>query len=142
MFGHKCFLRIGQLDDSSISGLYRDSYELLSCNYGFGQEVDRNGKAQSDVQGGTLNLVYPNIPSTEFITWMLKSGKLENGVLVICDANDVPLEKIYFEGAACTQMEVGYVQRGKGYITTKLQLEVRKLTVGSVSLEKRWSNLK
>lgn len=30
MFGHKSFLRIGALSDSSISGLYKDSYELES----------------------------------------------------------------------------------------------------------------
>lgn len=28
MFGHKSFLRIGALNDSSILGLYKDSYEL------------------------------------------------------------------------------------------------------------------
>ncbi len=141
MFGHKCFLRIGQLDDSSISGLYRNSYELLSCSYGFAQAMDRNGKAQSEVQGGTLNLTYCNVPSNELLSWMLKSGKLEDGVLVICDANDVPLEKLYFEGAALTNMEVGFLQKGNSYITTKLRLQVRKLTVGSVSIEKKWVNL-
>lgn len=142
MFGHKCFLRIGQLSDSSISGLYRESYELLSCNYAFSQGMDRNGKAQSDVQGGTLNLTYPNVPSNDLLNWMLKSDKLEDGALVICDANDVPLEKLYFEGAACTNMEIGYLQKGTGYITTNFRLEVRKLTVGSVSIEKNWVNLK
>ncbi|PRZ00189.1 type VI secretion system tube protein TssD [Marinilabilia salmonicolor] len=141
MFGHKCFLRIGPLEDSSINGLYRDSYELLSCEYGFAQGMDRNGKPQSEVLGGTIHLVYPNIPSNEIISWMLKSGKLENGAIVICDANDTPLEKVYFEGAACTEMEVAYTQKGNGYITTKVQLQVRKLSVGSVSLEKKWVNL-
>ncbi|HHT08765.1 MAG TPA: type VI secretion system needle protein Hcp, partial [Candidatus Atribacteria bacterium] len=59
----------------------------------------------------------------------------------ICDANDLPLEKVYFEGAACTQMEIGYVQKGNGYITTMLQIQARKITVGTVSLEKSWANL-
>jgi hypothetical protein len=114
---------------------------LLSCSYGFAQEMDRNGKAQSEVQGGNLNLTYCNVPSNELLGWMLKSGKLEDGVLVICDANDVPLEKLYFEGAALTNMEVGFLQKGNSYITTKLRLQVRKLTVGSVSIEKKWVNL-
>ena len=83
MFRHKCFLRIGALEDSSINGLYRDSYELLSCEYGFAQGADRNGKAQSEVRGGTINMVYPNVPPPEFVDWMLKSGKVEDGVLVI-----------------------------------------------------------
>ena len=73
---------------------------------------------------------------------MLKSSKLEDGAIVICDANDLPIEKVYFEGAACIQMNIDYVQEGDGYITTSLVLEARKLTVGSVSLEKNWVNLK
>ncbi len=142
MFGHKCFLRIGQLEDSSASGLYRDSYELLSCEYGFAQGADCNGKAQSEVFGGTINAVYPNVPPPEIVDWMLKSGKLENGAIVICDANDLPLEKVYFEDGVCTGMKVGYHQSGNGYVSTNIQIDVRKISVGSVSIEKRWANTK
>ena len=52
MFGHKSFLRIGALSDSSISGLYKDSYELENCNFSFSQGVDGNGKPQTEVRGG------------------------------------------------------------------------------------------
>ena len=142
MFGHKCFLRIGQLEDSSASGLYKYSYELLSCTYGFGQSVDRNGKPQSEVQGGTLNLVFPNVPPNDFISWMLKSSKLEDGAIVICDANDLPLEKVYFEDGVCTGMKVGYHQSGNGYVSTNIQIDVRKISVGNVAIEKRWVNIK
>ncbi|MCA1745217.1 MAG: type VI secretion system needle protein Hcp [Bacteroidales bacterium] len=133
---------IGQLSDSSISGLYRDSYELLSCNFGFAQGADRNGKAQSEVKVGSISMVYPNLPPQEITQWMLKSGKVHNGVIVICDANDVPIEKVSFEDAVCTNMKIGYLQKGSGYITTSIQLEVRKLSVGSVSLEKKWVSIK
>ena len=44
MFGHKSFLRIGALSDSSISGWYKDSYELENCNFSFSQGVDGHGK--------------------------------------------------------------------------------------------------
>src|SRR5690554_6951256 len=88
MFGHKCFLRLGQLNDSSISGLYKDSYELLSCDYSFAKGTDRNGKPQTEVRGGTIKVCYPNVPQPEFMGWMLKSGKLENGAIVICDRSE------------------------------------------------------
>lgn len=83
MFGHKCFLRLGQLNDSSISGLYKDSYELLSCDYSFAKGTDRNGKPQTEVRGGTIKVCYPNVPQPEFMGWMLKSGKLENGAIQV-----------------------------------------------------------
>ena len=56
MFGHKSFLRIGALSDSSIIGLYKDSYELESCNFGFFQGTDVNGKPQTEVRGVTISL--------------------------------------------------------------------------------------
>ena len=142
MFGHKCFLLIGQLEDSSASGLYKDSYELLSCDFGFAQSLDRNGKPQSEVQGGTISMVYPNVPPQEIVDWMLKSGKVENGAIVICDANDLPLEKVYFEDGVCTGMKVGYHQSGNGYVSTNIQIDVRKISVGNVAIEKRWVNIK
>jgi hypothetical protein len=142
MFGHKCFLRIGPLEDSSINGLYRESYELLSCEYGFAQGADPNGKAQSEVRGGTINMVYPNVPPQEVVAWMLKSGKVEDGAIVICDSNDVPLEKVYFEKGVCTSMKVEYQQSGNGYVSTTIQVDVRKISVGNISIEKRWVNIK
>ncbi len=138
MFGHKCFLRLGQLNDSSISGLYRDSYELLSCNYSFAQGTDQNGKPQTDVKGGTIDVVYPNVPPTEFMIWMLKSGKLENGAIVICDANDVPLQKILFEDGACVALNVDYSQQGASFTSTSITIQVNKIKIGEVQLENRW----
>lgn len=138
MFGHKCFLRIGALEDSSINGLYRDSYELLSCEYGFAQGADRNGKAQSEVRGGTINMVYPNVPPPEIVDWMLKSAKVEDGVIVICDSNDVPLEKVYFEKGVCVGMNINYTQEGNSFVTTNISVQANVIKVGTSTLENRW----
>ncbi|GAF05235.1 type VI secretion system tube protein TssD [Saccharicrinis fermentans] len=141
MFGHKCFLRIGELSDSSISGLYRDSYELLNCDFGFSQGVDSNGKAQTEVKGGSISVTFPNIPKNEMIEWMLKSNKLENGAIVICNSDDEPLEKILFEDAACIDMNIKYAQKGKSFTATQMVLQAKKIVVGENTLENRWKNL-
>lgn len=138
MFGHKSFLRIGALNDSSISGLYKDSYELESCNFGFSQGVDVNGKPQTEVRGGIIMVTYGNVPPQELLMWMLNSRKYEDGAIVICDENDTPLEKIVFEKAACVGLEVEYLQHGKAYISTKITLQSQKIKVGDISLENRW----
>lgn len=138
MFGYKSFLRIGVLNDSSITGLYRESYELQDCNYGFQQGMDENGKAQTDVRGGTIQFTYAGLPPKEMLGWMLNSRKYEDGAIVICDESDVPLEKIYFEQAACTGLSVDYLQRGKSYIITKVTLQVRKIKIGETLLENHW----
>lgn len=138
MFGHKSFLRIGSLNDSSITGLYKDSYELQSCSYGFSQGVDTNGKPQTDVRGGTIYLTIPNTPPDDILRWMLNSRKYENGVIVVCDDNNVPLEKVLFSEAACVGLEIDYVQKGNAYISTKITLQAKKIVVGQTALENGW----
>lgn len=137
MFGHKSFLRIGALNDSSILGLYKDSYELESCSYSFSQDL--NGKPQTEVRGGTIFLTYASLPQEDMLRWMLGSVQYEDGAIVICDDNDEPLEKIIFEQAACVGLEIEYTQTGKSYIHTKITLQARKIKVGGTTLENRWT---
>lgn len=139
MFGYKSFLRIGTLDDSSISGLYKDSYELESCRYSFSQEMDANGKPQSDVRGGMIYLIYGGLPQENMLRWMLGTSKYEDGVIVLCNDNNEPLEKVYFEQAACVGLEIESTQIGKAYIQAKITLQARKIKVGETSLKNNWT---
>lgn len=139
MFGHKSFLRIGALNDSSISGLYKDSYELDSCNLGFSQGVDANGKPQTEVRGGIISMTYGGLPQDDLLRWMLGVAKYEDGAIVVCNDNDEPLEKIHFEQAACVGLEIEYNQQGKSYIQTKITLQARKIKVGETTLENHWT---
>ena len=139
MFGHKSFLRIGALNDSSISGLYKESYELESCSFGFSQGTDTNGKPQTEVRGGTLSLIYGGLPQNDMLAWMLGSRKYEDGAIVVCDENNVPVEKIHFEQAACVGLEIQYTQAGKAYSKTRITLQARHIKIGDTNLENRWT---
>lgn len=139
MFGYKSFLRIGALSDSSISGLYKESYELESCNYSFSQGTDMNGKPQTEVRGGAIQLICGGLPQDDMLRWMLGAGKYQDGAIVVCNDNDEPLEKVYFEQAACVGLEVDYTQTGKSYIRTKITLQARKIKVGDTALENYWT---
>jgi hypothetical protein len=142
MYGHKSFLRLGTLDDASIQGLYKESYELSGCDFGFEQGVNVDGKAQSDVRGGNINATIAGIPPEAIIQWALSSRKHHNGAVVICDSNDTPLEKVAFRDGVCTGMEIAYEQNGKGYISTRLSISTRKLSVGEMELNNRWTGYK
>lgn len=139
MFGHKSFLRIGALSDSSISGLYKDSYELESCSFSFSQGVDANGSPQTEVRGGTIYITYGGLPLDDMLRWMLGSTQYEDGAIVVCNDNNEPLEKVYFEQATCVGLEMEYIQKGKTYIQTKITLQARKIKVGETTLENRWT---
>lgn len=47
MFGHKWFLKIGELSNSSISGLMQEANELINCTFSFSQEIDFRGQPQT-----------------------------------------------------------------------------------------------
>ncbi|WP_068471609.1 type VI secretion system tube protein TssD [Saccharicrinis aurantiacus] len=142
MFGHKSFLRIGELTDGSISGLYTGGYELVSCRYSFGQGIDQKGQAQTEVRGGSIEINYGNVPPNELLEWMLKSNDLRNGAIVICDANDTPIEKIYFEDAACVDLKIKHIKKTHGYTACEFVLQARKIIFESTAHENRWANLK
>jgi len=139
MFGHKSYLRLGAFSDSGIAEMYKDSYELKSCNYSFSKGIDQNGKAQTRVIGGAINVIYPALPTKEMLQWALDSRKYHDGMIVICDENDQPLEKIQFENAACVGLEINYSKKRKEYANTKLVLRAFRISVGTTYLNNRWT---
>ena len=49
MFGYTVFLKIGNLAASSLVDMYKDSYQLIGCEFGFAQGMEisyiRQGKS-------------------------------------------------------------------------------------------------
>lgn len=39
MFGYTVFLKIGNLAASSLTDMYKDSYQLIGCEFGFAQGI-------------------------------------------------------------------------------------------------------
>lgn len=142
MFGHKVFLRIGKLTDASIKGLEQDSYELQHCSFSFSQGIDKNGKPQTDVRGGAIHATYLNLPANDLFTWAMKSTKYHDGVLVICDMDNQPISKIYFEHATCVGLEITYAKSGGGYAQTQftIQPEIMRIDNGK-KLDNNWTNI-
>ena len=139
MFGYKAFLKIGQLTDGSLRGLFKEAYELQSCTYGFAQSDDHTGKPQDDAAGGAISIIYPGIPPREIIEWGLSHDKYLDGTIVICDQNEQPLEKLKFEQAACVDMSIVYDKEGEGLFSTQLVLQAFSLSVGTQFLTNRWT---
>lgn len=142
MFGHRVFLRMGDLPDVSIGGLLKNAYELLSCSYNFKQGTDADGKAQTEVYGGCFTITLPSLPSQELVKWMLRPGKMVDGSIVLCDSNNLPLSKIFFKNAACVNMEIVYMQKGNSYLSTQLLIQAEQIVYGAITFTNKWVNLK
>lgn len=86
MFGHKCFLKIGELSNSSISGLMQEANELINCTFSFSQEMDFRGQPQTRINVDNLVLIYDGIPTQDSacVRMSLSKSMLVNGCRENC----------------------------------------------------------
>jgi hypothetical protein len=124
---------------ADLKSLVSGGYEILDCNFDFRQGIDRNGKATTRVYSGTLNVKLSQLPRKELIEWALDSRKYSDGVIVMLDANNIPVEKIIFKNATCINFGINYTLKGDSYTCTRLIIQTEKLVVGDgVEFENEW----
>lgn len=139
MFTHRSFLMLGPGAGSDIVSLIKGGYEIANCNLTFEQGFDAKGKAQTRVMGGTIHVSLPMLPPIDIIEWGLQGRSYKDGMIVILDNENIPVQKIIFSNTACIRMDVDYTQKGESYTTTTLILQAEKITVGNgVNFENEW----
>ena len=138
MYGNRSFLIIGG-GGADIISLIKGGHEIYSCNFSFQQGVDPRGKATTKVYGGRIDLVLDKLPSTEIIEWGMKSRKYKDGIIVLLDNENLPLEKTIFQNAVCCEMEIDYTEEGDEYARTRLVIQAEKLIVGNgINFDNEW----
>lgn len=138
MFGYTVFLKIGNPAATSLLDMYKDSYQLIGCEFGFTQGIDVKGQPQTEVKGGSFYVTYPHLPSQDMISWMLDARKYQNGAIIVHDNQGNTLEKILFEKATCVEMEISYIRQGKSYIATNLCIQAQKLVLDMEDFDNQW----
>lgn len=142
MFGHKWFLKIGELSNSSISGLMQEANELINCTFSFSQEMDFRGQPQTRINVDNLVLVYDGIPTQDIIDWAMTPSQLHCGACVLCDADGNSLHKLFFEDTACVGMSLMYINDGNSpSIITHIALQPRKIISGDETIAHKWLNM-
>lgn len=71
----------------------------------------------------------------------MDSRSYKNGMIVILDEENIPLEKVLFEDAACVNFDLDYTKKGKSYIFTKIGIRAERMTVGSgygINFDNNW----
>jgi hypothetical protein len=139
MFGHRSFLMLGGDSPADILSLIKGGYEILDCHFSFDQAVDDKGKAATRVHSGVLQITLSQLPPLTVIEWALNSRKYTDGVIVMLDANNVPVEKIFFQNATCTSFKINYTQKGDSYCATRLIVQSERLIVGDgITFANEW----
>jgi hypothetical protein len=139
MFGNKSFLVLGD-SASDIASLIKGGYEILSFNFLFRQGVDRRGKVSTRVYGEDINVTLSQLPPKCITEWGIKSKEYRDGMIVTLDNENIPIEKIIFQRAACIGFEVDYTQSGNSYASTKIVIRAEKLIVGNdIDFDNEWT---
>ena len=140
MFSHRSFLMLGSLDSADIISLTKGGYEVSSFGFAFQQGIDPKGKATTRVYSGTLHVTLSQLSPKLITEWALNSRKYSDGVIVMLDDENIPIEKIIFQHATCVSFEINYSQKGKQYVNTKLIIQAEGLIVGDgITFSNEWS---
>jgi len=138
MFGHRSFLILGD-SAADIVSLIKGGFETSNCRYSLQQGVDGKGRAATRVYGGTIHVVLPQLPPEDILQWAMQSRKYHDGMIVLVDHENVPLQKTYFKNAACIGFEVEYTFQGTSYSTTSIVIQAESLVLGSgIPFESEW----
>lgn len=117
----------------------KNGYEILTCSFSIQQGGDRSGKATTRVFTSSIEVVLSQFPSIELLEWGLQSRKYLDGIIVVLNDENIPIEKIIFKNAACTKFEIDYIHPDKSYVSTKIAIQAEELTVGGdVRITNEW----
>lgn len=137
-YGHRSFLVLGE-SSVDISSLINGGLEILDCDFSFHQGIDNRGKASTKTKGGVINVILSQLPSTEIIEWSLNTKKYKDGIIVILNEEQIPIEKIIFQNACCVNFSINYTQNNDSYAATRLKIVSEKITVGNgVNFDNEW----
>lgn len=138
MFGHRSFLILGD-SPSDILNLLKGGLEISNCSFSFTQDMDINGKATSKVNGGVIEITIPQLPPPSIVDWAIDSRQYKNGSIIMLSSENIPIEKVFFENAACIDFEIEYAFSGKDYTTTKFIIYAERIIVGDgITFDNEW----
>jgi len=130
MYGHRSFLILGGENATDLINLIQKGYEISKCYFEFQQGTDKKGKISTRVFAGTIKIVLAQLPPQPIVEWAIQPRKYNDGMIVLVDAENIPLEKIFFKNAACIGFDMDFVQQNESYSTTSIVIHAEKMTVG------------
>lgn len=141
MYGYRTFLKIGDIKEIDFMSLLKNGYELSNFSYALEQPTDQNGKAQGEVQGGTLQITIDGLPSDEIIEWMLNPRRYREGAIITYGEDNASVFRIFFKKTACTKMQIKYISKGKGFFNLNIHLQAQNLIFPEGEIENKWLNV-
>nr|WP_305069633.1 type VI secretion system tube protein TssD [Flavobacterium covae] len=79
-----------------------NTYNILSCDYNFTQQIDATGKPEGMPQGGEINIRIESNGKSNLLQWMLDHSQTKNGTITFFRRDAMSkLQELKFEKAYC-----------------------------------------
>ena len=141
MFGNRSFLVLGD-SPADIQSLESRGYELLKCNFTIEQGIQMNGKVTTRVYVSAIEVTLSQFPTKELLEWGINARNYKDGMIVLLDAENIPIEKIIFKKAACTKLVLDYIKKGESYTSVNMRIVSDQLLLGTgndITVSNEWT---
>jgi len=85
--------------------------------------------------------VLDTLPTQELIEWALRRDKKHSGEIGLCspDTSEGVIERLEFENAYCTALDLSYTEDNSSFVKTTLVITAPYLKLGYEKLDKNWT---
>ena len=113
--------------------------DVLSCEFGFVQEISSSGHPTSIVRGGTINITVRGMDDPEILQWMINQDSLKNGRIVfsgITSTGPGRRRRIDFRDAFLVNYQEHFTNQND--IVVHLTISARSIEVSGVMHSNLW----
>lgn len=110
---------------------------VLSCDFGFSQEIGNSGYPMSNVTGGIINLTLRGADDPEILQWMITTDSTKRGRIVFSGITSTgPGRRIEFEDAFLVSYQENFTNQND--IVIHLTISARSIEVSGVEHSNLW----
>jgi hypothetical protein len=111
---------------------------LLSCNYGFTQDIDQRGLPKSEVKGGVISLSFSSIDDQEIMHWMISSKADKSGKIAFSGEDTEKVFKtLEFKDARCISYHESFIRDSE--MLEEITISAREISVSGVTHSNTWT---
>ena len=114
-------------------------YEVVSCNYSFGQATDDKNRPASGVHGGNISVTIVTTDDTDLVGWMIDPYKKQDGSIVFNQIDQAStFKEVKFKDGYCVSYSEKFDNSAPKSMLTSIAISAREISVGDATHAVTW----
>lgn len=122
---------------TSSGGVQAERIKLLSCEFGFQQQLDETGRPATKPRGGLIHLTIESTDKEMIAEWMLNRMSRKNGRIEFPLRNNRK-KVVTFEDGICVSYNESYNSTDNVPMVLDFTISANKITLGSATFNNDW----